>query len=159
MSRGADPPLRRHRPNHYRTKPSRPGPASEQPISRSTNHPLTADFGVEGHRFLPSTREPARIAAMSMEMVGNLAHDPVNGGTADPEAAIAGPGQTFHHVIHVGIQRLGSVPFPYNHRRRAHLAVGHPADIVLEVPVGVTGGLAEITPLNWVFTLKGLSNI
>lgn len=94
-----------------------------------------------------------------MEMVGNLTHDPVNGGTTDPEAAIAGPGQALHHVIHVGIQRLSSVPFPHDHRRGTHLAVGHPADIILEVPMGVTGGLAEVTPFDRIFTPEGLSDI
>src|SRR5439155_868226 len=41
-------------------------------------------------------------------------------------------------------RRFGVVGFPDDHRDRADLALGDPADVVLEEPLGDTGGLTEV---------------
>ena len=55
------------------------------------------------------------------------------------------PGQLSQHVLDVVFGRRGTVVLPHHHRHPAHLAVGHPAHVVLVVPFRQTRRLAEVT--------------
>src|SRR5690606_28216792 len=95
----------------------------------------------------PAAGLPPGVAAVGVEVVGDLAHRAVDRPTVGPEAGGAGFGEAGEHVLHVGRRGLGAVAPPHHHGRVAHLAVGDPAHLVLVVPVGEAGRLAQLAAL------------
>ena len=83
---------------------------------------------------------------MAVEVVGDLAHDPVVGPAPGPEDLVGHPAELGAHVIEVGLGGLGAVVTPDHHGDVAYFAVGDPADVVLVVPGGEAGGLTELAP-------------
>jgi hypothetical protein len=81
---------------------------------------------------------------MGVEVVGDLAHVPVDGPAALAEACVGDPGQLGHHVRDVVVGGHRPMMLPDHHRDIADLTVGYPADVVLVVPGGDAGRLAEV---------------
>ena len=80
---------------------------------------------------------------MAVEVVGDLAHDPVVGPAAGAEDLVGHPAELGPHVVEIGLGGFGAVVAPDDHGDVADLAVGDPADVVLVVPGGEAGRLAQ----------------
>ena len=81
---------------------------------------------------------------MGVEVVRDLAHDPVNRPFALTEAGVGHPRQLGHHVLDGVLGRRRTVVLPHDHGHAADLAVGHPAHVVLVVPLRQARRLAEV---------------
>ena len=115
------------------------GRATEE-VERGAGPTRRRRHGQRGHQasFRP------RVAGVGVEVVRDLAHDPVVGPhtlAQDPVGHLAEAGQ---HVVDVGLGGLVAVLLPHHHRHAAHLAVGHPARVVLVVPLGDPRRLAQL---------------
>ena len=84
-----------------------------------------------------------------MKVLGDLAHGPVDRCVARAEALVACLGEHRHHVLDVGLARLGAVPFPDDHRCGAGLAIGHPAHVVFVIPVREARSLAQLATFDF----------
>ena len=85
-----------------------------------------------------------RIAPVGVEVVGDLAHDPIDRPAAVAEAGVGHPGQLRQHVRHIVVGRHRPMMLPDHHRDVADLAVGHPAHVVLVVPRRDVRRLTEV---------------
>ena len=81
---------------------------------------------------------------MGVEVVGDLAHDRVERPGTGTENLVGDPPQMAEHVVAHGVRRIGGVAAPHHHGHATDLAVGHPAHVVLVVPGGEAGGLAQL---------------
>ena len=81
---------------------------------------------------------------MGMKVIGDLAHHPVIGPTVHTEYPIGDGTEVGQHVLHFNLGRFVAVLLPHHHGDSADLAVGHPARVVLEVPLGDAGGFAQL---------------
>jgi len=81
-------------------------------------------------------------------MLRHLTHHPIDPHLLAIEPLLGGRGETTEHVLDVGGRRLHTMALPYDHRRRACLAIGYPAHVVLVVPVGETSRLTQLASIN-----------
>src|SRR5437867_3103574 len=89
-----------------------------------------------------ATEEAVLGPRVGVEVVGDVAHVPVH-----PELTKLRGGdlaQALAHVRDVRLRRRRAVEAPDHHRRLADLALGDPADVVLETPQGQLQGAAEV---------------
>ena len=84
---------------------------------------------------------------MGVEVIGDLTHDPVEGPSALAEATVRRISQPVEHVGHSLVRGISAVLAPHHHWGVAHLTVSDPAGVILEVPVGQLGCLAELAEL------------
>src|SRR5882724_899321 len=81
-----------------------------------------------------------------VEVVGDVAHVTVHPELAEPcRGDLA---QFLAHVRHVSFGRRGAVEAPHDHWRLADLALGDPADVVLEEPRRHLQSLAKVAVLD-----------
>ena len=84
---------------------------------------------------------------MGMEVMGNLAHLTIQTPIPRPKALVSSRPQHRNHVLQIVFGWLSNMTRANDHRHRANLAIGYPADIVLEIPVSETRCLAEIAAI------------
>src|SRR5690606_7906656 len=89
----------------------------------------------------PVPEEPAHRAGVGVPVVGDVAHVVVD--VVAVEDTVGHLGQPPRHVVAVLVGDVGAVPAPHHHGRRADLAVGDPAHVVLVIPGGDALGPAE----------------
>ena len=81
---------------------------------------------------------------MGMKMRGNTAHVLINP-MLEPEVVGDNCTQSSKQYDPNLLRGVRVVSFPDDHRHEARLALGHPADVVLVVPLGQRRGLAQLT--------------
>jgi hypothetical protein len=86
---------------------------------------------------------------VGVEVIGDLAHHPVDGIAVGAEAIGTDPFELRHHVGDLIGRRLGAVVVPDHDWDVARLTVRHPADAVLVVPRRHPGRLAQIAPFHF----------
>ncbi len=84
---------------------------------------------------------------MCMKVIWNLTHHPVKGPTTFTESLISSMAEMVEHVLEVCFGRIDSVLAPNDHRCVTNLAVGDPANLVVEVPFGQLGRFAQLADL------------
>src|SRR5262249_4688076 len=87
--------------------------------------------------------EAATGPGVGVEVIGDVPHVVVDV-VLDGQLLGRDLAQAVEHVLEVGGGRLAAVLPPHDHRDRADLALGDPADLVLVVPGGDPGRLTEI---------------
>src|SRR5579871_274518 len=81
---------------------------------------------------------------MGMEVIGYLAHHPVDRELLVSETGRGDASEFLQHVLDLVLGRRRAVLAPHDHRHVTHLAVGDPADVVLVVPRRHSGRLAQL---------------
>lgn len=85
---------------------------------------------------------------MGVKMLRNLTHRSVDLVAARSESFRSSFLQALQHVRHLGFGRLSPMASPHNHWDIADLAIGDPATLVLEVPLGHPRGFAQLADLD-----------
>ena len=88
--------------------------------------------------------EPALRTGVGVIVVGDIAHVIIDV-MLKIEKLFDHRAELRLHVLHVILRRFDPVMAPHDHRRRANLTLGNPADVVFVKPLSDLGRFAEIT--------------
>src|ERR1022692_2881750 len=87
---------------------------------------------------------PVRVAGVRVEVVGDLAHVPVDRPVPSAQHLVGDPPEMPEHARELFFRRVDGVAAPDDHGDTTYLAFGDPSQLVVVVPGGETRRLAEL---------------